>query len=88
MALTLFYSSNECSLFFTKFPKCSLEERLQRLIKLLGAHKTPLSRAERQFQYELALRARLRRHTQATKTNIWEEQLYWRCPGIHASIFS
>ncbi|XP_004500480.1 nuclear pore complex protein NUP88 [Cicer arietinum] len=61
----------------------SLEERLQRLRNLPGAHKKPLSRAERQFKSELdhfkeveldalhssveALSARLRRHTQASK---------------------
>ncbi|KAI4306455.1 hypothetical protein L6164_029730 [Bauhinia variegata] len=63
----------------------SLEERLQRLKNLPGAHKKPLSRAERQFKSELdhykeveldalrssveALRGRLRRHMQASKTN-------------------
>jgi nuclear pore complex protein Nup88 len=33
--------------------RSSLEERLQQLRKLPGAHKKPLSRAERQFKSEL-----------------------------------
>ncbi|CAK8566502.1 unnamed protein product [Lathyrus sativus] len=63
----------------------SLEERLQRLRNLPGAHKKPLSRAERQFKSELdhfkeveldalhssveAVSARLRRHMQASKAS-------------------
>ncbi|XP_022745991.1 nuclear pore complex protein NUP88 [Durio zibethinus] len=63
----------------------SLEQRLQHLRSLPGAHKKPLSRAEREFKSELdqftgveldalqssidTLRARLRRYTQSSKAN-------------------
>ncbi|MFQ6647198.1 hypothetical protein Gotur_020121, partial [Gossypium turneri] len=64
----------------------SLEQRLQRLRRLPGAHKKPLSRAEREFKSELdqftgveldALRssidtlgARLKRYTKSSKDNL------------------
>lgn len=67
-----------------------LEQRLQRLRSLPGAHKKPLSRAEREFQSELghftgveldalhssidALATRLRRHTQSPKGNVSNQQ--------------
>ncbi|OAY38426.1 hypothetical protein MANES_10G013600v8 [Manihot esculenta] len=63
-----------------------LEKRLERLRNLPGAHKKPLSRAEREFKSELdhftgveldalqnsidTLKARLRRHTQSSKANV------------------
>ncbi|XWS07643.1 hypothetical protein CRYUN_Cryun41cG0007100 [Craigia yunnanensis] len=68
----------------------SLEQRLQHLRSLPGAHKKPLSRAEREFKSELdqftgveldalqssidTLRARLRRNTQSSKANIANQQ--------------
>lgn len=68
----------------------SLEQRLQHLRNLPGAHKKPLSRAEREFKSELdrfagveldalhssieALRARLRRLTQSPKGSPGNEQ--------------
>lgn len=68
----------------------SLEQRLQRLRNLPGAHKKPLSRAERAFKSELdqfagveldalhssieALRARLRRLTQSPKGSPGNQQ--------------
>ncbi|XP_062092505.1 nuclear pore complex protein NUP88 [Humulus lupulus] len=67
-----------------------LEERLNRLRNLPGAHKKPLSRAERDFKSELdqfrgveldalhssisALTARLRKHTQSLKGNASEQR--------------
>ncbi|KAL5734347.1 hypothetical protein ACOSP7_032208 [Xanthoceras sorbifolium] len=67
-----------------------LEQRLQHLRNLPGAHKKPLSRAERDFKSELdhftgveldalqssieALRARLRRYTQSAKGSVGSQQ--------------
>ncbi|KAF4353389.1 hypothetical protein F8388_016350 [Cannabis sativa] len=67
-----------------------LEERLNRLRNLPGAHRKPLSRAERDFKSELdqfrgveldslhssisALTARLRRHTQSLKGNASDQR--------------
>ncbi|PON37550.1 Nucleoporin [Parasponia andersonii] len=67
-----------------------LEERLKCLRNLPGAHKKPLSRAEREFKSELdqfrgveldalcssisALTARLRRHTKSLKGNASDQQ--------------
>lgn len=67
-----------------------LEERLKRLRNLPGAHKKPLSKAERQFKSELdhfsgvelgalrssisALSARLKRHTQSPHGNASNQQ--------------
>ncbi|KAA3481992.1 nuclear pore complex protein NUP88 [Gossypium australe] len=64
----------------------SLEQRLQHLRRLPGAHKKPLSRAEREFKSELdqftgveldalrssidTLRARLKRYTKSSKDNV------------------
>ncbi|CAJ2644041.1 unnamed protein product [Trifolium pratense] len=69
----------------------SLEERLQQLRKLPGAHKKPLSRAERQFKSELdqfkeveldalhssveAVSARMRRHMQASKASQQQKKI-------------
>ncbi|XP_021295358.1 nuclear pore complex protein NUP88 [Herrania umbratica] len=68
----------------------SLEQRLQHLRSLPGAHKKPLSRAEREFKSELdqftgveldalqasinTLRGRLRRYTQSSKDNLANQQ--------------
>lgn len=67
-----------------------LEERMQRLRNLPGAHKKPLSRAEREFKLELdrfrgveldalhssieALSARARRYSQCSKGNVLNQQ--------------
>ncbi|KAL5568557.1 hypothetical protein UlMin_025132 [Ulmus minor] len=67
-----------------------LEERMKRLRNVPGAHKKPLSRAERNFKFELdqfggveldalhssisALNARLRKHTQSAKGNASNQQ--------------
>ncbi|XP_028803776.1 nuclear pore complex protein NUP88 [Neltuma alba] len=72
----------------------SLEERLQQLRKLPGAHNKPLSRAEQQFKSELdhfreveldalhssvdALSARLRRFLQSSKANSHQKQITGR----------
>ncbi|KAK8508334.1 hypothetical protein V6N13_055783 [Hibiscus sabdariffa] len=68
----------------------SLEQRLQHLRRLPGAHKKPLSRAEREFKSELdqftgveldalkssidILRARLRRYTQSSKGSVTNQR--------------
>ncbi|GMI87256.1 EMBRYO DEFECTIVE 2789, MODIFIER OF SNC1,7 [Hibiscus trionum] len=68
----------------------SLEQRLQHLRRLPGAHKKPLSRAEREFKSELdqftgveldalkssidTLRARLRRYTQSSKDSVTNQR--------------
>ncbi|KAK8334487.1 hypothetical protein V6Z12_A10G274500 [Gossypium hirsutum] len=68
----------------------SLEQRLQRLRRLPGAHKKPLSRAEREFKSELdqftgveldalrssidTLRARLKRYTKSSKDNVMTQR--------------
>ncbi|KAF2319079.1 hypothetical protein GH714_013137 [Hevea brasiliensis] len=67
-----------------------LEQRLERLRNLPGAHKKPLSRAEREFKSELdhftgveldalrtsidTLKSRLRRHTQSSKADVLNQQ--------------
>lgn len=67
-----------------------LEERLQRLRKLPGVHKKPLSKAEREFKLELdrfsgvelealhstmeALNARLKRYMHYLRTNVTSQQ--------------